>query len=505
MLNGGIGSWPVRRARSSPTAIALRFGDLAVTYGELRDRVTKLAHALRALHIGPNDRVAYLGQNHPAFVESMFATHTVNAIFVPLNFRLASTEIDYMLDQAGARLLIYGRECAQVAAGLTGFTGVRVAIEPTPAGDPPYDDLLASGSHEPMDVPVTLDDPALILYTSGTTGRPKGAVLTHGNLHWNCFNLLADVDVASDDVSLVCTPLFHVAALNQILLPTFFKRGTSVIMPGWDVDGCFDLVKRWKVTWIFGVAAMFASLAQSPRWPTADLSSLRHLMSGGAPIPRSLIQTYHERGLVFTQGYGLTETAPGATFLDVENSMTKAGTAGTPCFFCNVRVVRPDLSYVDVEEPGEVQIQGPNVTPGYWGDPDATAQSFAEGGWFRSGDIATVDAEGFVSIVGRLKDMFISGGENVYPAEVESAIFEHPGVAECAVVGIPDERWGEVGAAFVVLRPGAQLTDKELEQFLQGRLARYKIPVRFDIVDDLPRTGSGKVQKAALRDLARAS
>jgi fatty-acyl-CoA synthase len=270
-------------------------------------------------------------------------------------------------------------------------------------------------------------------------------------------------------------------------------------MPSWDVDSCYDLIEKHRVTWMFGVTAMFAAFARSPRWADADLSSLRTLMSGGAAIPVALIRTYQQRGLVFCQGYGLTETSPGATFLEAGESVRKVGSAGVPVFFANVRVVRPDGTEAEVGEAGEALVQGPNVTPGYWQNPEATAAALTEGGWFHSGDIATLDEEGHLHIVDRLKDMYISGGENVYPAEVEGVLFEHPAVAEAAVVGVPDERWGEVGRAFVVPRDGVALTSADLADFLRSRLAKYKIPVHVDIVDTLPRTGSGKIRKPELR------
>jgi len=507
MRNAGLGSWPARRARMSPGRTAFVYEDRAVTYAEFHERVMRLASRLRAAGVAPGDRVAYLGKNHVAFAESMFATHALGAIFVPLNFRLAAPEIDYMLENSGAVLLIYAPECAQTVRALTGRHALRERValgEPGP-GEAQYEAWLSEGVPEPIDVPVALDDTALILYTSGTTGRPKGAMLSHANLVWNCFNLLANVDVASDEVALISAPLFHVAALNQTLLPTFLKGGCSVIMPSWDVDRCYDLIEKYRVTWMFGVTTMFAAFAASPRWAQADLSSVRTLMSGGAPIPVSLIRTYQERGLVFCQGYGLTETSPGATFLEAGESVRKAGSAGVPVFFTNVRVVRPDLTDVEPGEPGEVIIQGPNVTKGYWGNPEATAAAFSEGGWFHSGDVATVDEEGYIYIVDRLKDMYISGGENVYPAEVEGVIFEHPAVAQVAVVGVPDEKWGEVGCAFIVTRPGMTVTAEELREFLRPRLAKYKIPVYFEFVDDLPKTGSGKIQKTALRTWRRPS
>jgi fatty-acyl-CoA synthase len=326
-------------------------------------------------------------------------------------------------------------------------------------------------------------------------------VLTHGNVIWNSYNVLVCVDVAGDTVTLTSAPLFHVAALNQCLLPTFLKGGCSVLMPAWDVDECFDLIERHRVTWMFGVTTMFAGLAQSDRFGSADLSSVRNMMVGGAAVPSALIRTYQERGLTFCQGYGMTETAPGATFLEAPESAAHVGSAGVPVMFADVRCVGPDLSPAVPGEPGEVQVRGPNVSPGYWRDPRATAQAFTTDGWLRTGDVATVSDDGHYFIVDRLKDMFVSGGENVYPAEVEAAIFEHPSILEAAVVGVPDAKWGEVGRAFVVLAPGSSLGLPELSGFLASRLARYKIPKYLDVVESLPRTGSNKVRKAPLREV----
>ncbi|MEU4237373.1 long-chain fatty acid--CoA ligase [Actinoplanes sp. NPDC026619] len=494
--DAGLGSWTARRAAISPGRTALVFGDRSTTYAELHERVSRLAGKLRESGVGRGDRVAYLGPNHPAFVETMFATYVIGGVFVPLNFRLTAPEIDYQLQNSGAKVLIFGPECS---ATVTESKQTAELLRVVPLSG--YEEWIADGDTQFQPVPVSLDEPACILYTSGTTGRPKGAVLTHGNLVWNCYNLLVGVDVAGDEVTLISAPLFHVAALNQCLLPTILKGGCSVIMPSWGVDECFDLIARHGVTWMFGVTTMYAGLAQSPRWPAADLSSVRNLIVGGASIPPELIRIYLARGLTFCQGYGMTETAPGATFLEAPETASHVGSAGVPVFFADVRCVRPDLTDTAPGEPGEVQVRGPNVTPGYWANDAATAQSFSDDGWFRTGDIAVMDDGGHYYIVDRLKDMFVSGGENVYPAEVEAAIFEHPAVVEAAVIGAPDEKWGEVGRAFVVLSPDHSLTVDELRSFLSNRLARYKIPKYVDVVDGLPRTGSGKVRKAPLRDL----
>ncbi|MEV4088974.1 AMP-binding protein, partial [Nonomuraea fuscirosea] len=314
MRNAGLGGWPARRARMTPDRTAFVLADRSVTYAEVHERTTRLASRLRASGVEAGDRVAYLGRNHVAFVETMFAAHLLGAIFVPLNFRLAAPEIGYMLDHSGATVLIYAPECAETVLALPVPPPHLVVVGAPAPGESHYETWLAAGDPTPIDTPVRPDDPALILYTSGTTGRPKGALLTHANLVWNCFNLLLGVDVTSEEVTLISAPLFHVAALNQTLLPTFLKGGRSVIMPSWDVDECYDLIGEHRVTWMFGVTTMFAAFARSPRWAEADLSSLRHLMAGGAAVPVALIRAYQERGLVFCQGYGLTETAPGATF-----------------------------------------------------------------------------------------------------------------------------------------------------------------------------------------------
>ncbi|WP_062357277.1 acyl-CoA synthetase [Herbidospora yilanensis] len=480
MRNAGLGGWPARRARMSPGRTAFVYAGRPVTYAEFHERTTRLASRL---DIRPGDRVAYLGPNHVALAETMFATHLLGGVFVPLNFRLAAPEIAYMLRDSGASLLVHDPAYAptELEIPAVDLDGIEAWIA---AGDP-----------APIDVAVAPGDVALILYTSGTTGSPKGAMLTHANLVWNCVNMMIGVDLTSTEVTLISAPLFHVAALNQTLLPTFLKGGTSVIMPSWHADRCYDLIEEHGVTWMFGVTTMFADFARSPRWHDADLSSLRTLMSGGAPIPVALIRAYQERGLVFCQGYGLTETAPGATFLEAADSERRAGSAGVPVFFADVRVDAP------AGTPGEVLIQGPNVTPGYWRNPEATAAALTEDGWFHSGDVGVMDDEGHLTIVDRVKDMYISGGENVYPAEVEAVLFTHPAVAEAAVVGVPDPRWGEVGRAFLVLVAGAEVSAGELTGFLRDRLAKYKIPVYFDVVDALPKTGSGKIRKLELRAL----
>ena len=493
MRNEGLGSWPARRARKTPRRTALIHQNHAVSYAELHERTTRLAHALRTAGVRRGDRVAYLGPNHPSYLETLFAAGLLGAVFVPLNTRLAAPEIAYQLADSGARTLFHAPSCGALVEGLD------VADRFT-AGDSAYEELLAAASAEPIDEPVALDGIAVIMYTSGTTGRPKGAMLTHGNLTWNAVNVLVDHDLTADEVALVSAPLFHTAGLNMLTLPVLLKGGTCVIASSFDPAGTFDLIQRHRITFMFGVPAMFDQIARHPRWPAADLSSLRILPCGGSPVPTPLIAAYQDRGLAFLQGYGLTEASPGTLFLDAEHAVSKAGSAGVPHFFSDVRVVRPDMTPADTGETGEVVVCGPHVMSGYWGLPEETRAVLADG-WLCTGDAARVDEDGYVTIVDRVKDMIISGGENIYPAEVENALLAHPDIVECAVIGVPDQTWGEVGRAVVVSREGASPSADEVLASLSGRLARYKIPKTLVVVDALPRTASGKLLKGDVRRL----
>ncbi|MEV1069054.1 o-succinylbenzoate--CoA ligase [Streptomyces sp. NPDC050263] len=494
MRNEGLGSWPARRARKTPHRTALVNGEQSTDYRTLYARTTRLAHALRARGVRRGDRIAYLGPNHPSYLETLFAAGTLGAVFVPLNTRLAGPEIAYQLADSGAKALVYGPAQAGLVAGLPGNTDVRTYVEVGAE----YEQALAEASDEAIDTPVTPDDTCIIMYTSGTTGRPKGAMLTHGNLTWNAINVLIDTDLIADERALVSAPLFHTAGLNMLTLPVLLKGGTCVLVEAFDPEATFDLIARHRITFMFGVPTMFEQVARHPRWPDADLSSLRILTCGGSPVSTPLIAAYQERGLTFLQGYGMTEAAPGTLFLDAEHSISKAGSAGVPHFFSDVRVLRPDLSPVDVGETGEVVVRGPHVMPGYWGLPEETAASFADG-WFRSGDAARIDEDGYVHIVDRIKDMIISGGENIYPAEIEDLLLAHPDIVECAVIGVSDDKWGEVPRAVVVPREGASLDPDEVLASLSGRLAKYKIPKSVVVADELPRTASGKLLKARVR------
>jgi fatty-acyl-CoA synthase len=488
MRNNGIGSWTARRVRMSPDRVAVVHGDESWTYRDLHERATRVAHVLTALGVSGGDRVAYLGPNEPAFLETLFGTGLVGGIFVPLNTRLAPPELAYILADSGTSVLVHAPTHATHAEALR--DGVPHVLDRTA-----YERLLADAPTGPVDEPVEQDDVAMIMYTSGTTGRPKGAALSHANIHWNSMNLLLDVDLAGDEVTLVNAPMFHVAALNQTVLPTLLKGGT-VVLDAFDPVRTLATIARHRVTYLFGVPAMFQAVAATQEWETADLSSVRTMICGGAPVPEKVITTYQERGLVFLQGYGLTESSPSGLFLRAAESH-RVGSAGTPCFFTDVRVVDRDGNDVPPGEPGEVILHGPNVMTGYWGKPEATAAVLSSDGWLHTGDVAVADEDGYLYIRDRIKDVIISGGENIYPAEVEDVLHQHPAVGDCAVIGVPDERWGEVGRAIVVARD--TVAQEDLLTFLDGRIARYKIPKSVVFADTLPRTASGKLLKSALR------
>ncbi len=477
----------------SPDRLAVVDDGREWTYEQLHRRSTRTAHALAKLGVGNGDRVAYLGPNHANLLETLFGAGMLGAIFIPLNARLAPAELAYILGDSGASVLVHSPAHAETAEALGKVVSKTVDFDT-------YEELLADASEDPIDEPVDQEDIAVIMYTSGTTGHPKGAALSHANVHWNSFNLLIDVDLAGDEVTLVNAPMFHVAALNQTVLPTLLKGGTVVLMPAFNPVRTLELIKERRATYLFGVPAMFQAIAATPGWAEADLSSVRTLICGGAPVPEQVITTYQARGLTFLQGYGLTESAPSGLFLRAKESTRKVGSAGTPCFFTDVKVVGPDGDELPPGEPGEVLIHGPNVMPGYWEKPAETAKALSEDGWLRTGDVAVTDEEGFLYIRDRIKDLIISGGENVYPAEVEDAIHKHPAVADCAVIGVKNERWGEVGRAVVVVRDGEQLEPAELTEFLAGRIAKYKVPASVVFADSpLPRTASGKLLKTSLR------
>ncbi|TFV67054.1 UNVERIFIED_ORG: long-chain-fatty-acid--CoA ligase [Bacillus sp. AZ43] len=505
MRNAGLGSWPERRLRISPGRDAIWFEGTTTSHGEFALRVRRTAAALADLGVGPGDRVAWISFNHPSALETLYACGQLGAIWVPVNGRLAAPEAEYVLSHSGAVVVVHGREHGRMADELRGrLPDVRawVAAEAPLEGGAdslPYEELLAAADPVPRDEAVALDDPCLIMYTSGTTGRPKGAVLTHGNMTWNAVNQSLGFGFGPTERTLALAPMFHIGGLNGTVNPSLLQGGCAVVVRGFDPAGTLSVIEEQRITSFFAVPTMLDAMARRPEFATRDLSALRSIGAAGAPLPLPTLRTWQDRGVTMQQGYGMTEASPGCTALASEDAERKIGSAGKPLFFTDLRVVRPDGSDVDVDEVGEVLVQGPNVMAGYWNDPERTAEVLVDG-WYRTGDAGSLDDEGFLYIRDRYKDMIISGGENIYPAEVESALLELPGVDEAAVIGVPDETWGEVGLAVVVPAPGAVLDPADVRTQLRARLAAFKVPKHVQLADELPKTATGKVRKPDLRD-----
>lgn len=498
------------RQRGDSTAIGYPGGDL--TYAELDDRAARLATALSEGGTADGDPVAYLGLNSTAFFVTMLAAFRIGALFVPVNFRLAEPELSQVLGRSEAVVIVCEEghranvERVRDQTRLTRFLLVDddAQVPATHAdGWEPWSAVIAGAAPAAGVAVKNADDPAVLMFTSGTTGLPKGVVLTHGNIWWNAVNVEMMLDTRRSDVTYAPAPLFHIGALNSFALRTLTRGGTVVVRRVFDPEGCADDLVGHRVNSMFGVPQMFAALARVPGLFDRDLSALRAVVVAGAPVAPSLIQTYADHGVVLQQAWGLTETAPFATHLPAERTTDKLGSAGLPMPYTQVRVVDVITGEpVPAGTSGEIVARGPNITPGYWNNPEATEAAFDKEGWFHSGDVGHLDEDGFLYVVDRLKDMIISGGENVYPAEVEKVLATMPGVTDVAVVGVRDDKWGESVAAVITVADGAEVTLEDVRAYGERQLARYKLPRRLKLVDDVPRNGSGKLNKPVIRRLA---
>jgi len=500
----GIGFWLTKRELLSGNRNALVDGERRLSYRQLNRRVNQLAGYLQERGLRRGDRLAILAYNCLEFVEVIFATAKLGLILVPLNWRLAAKELYFILSDSGTDTLFFDAEFTKTVEAIEkeGLNIKRKVIIGERIGEAKaYEEVLVQGSDEEPKTAeeVTLDTPHIIMYTAGTTGLPKGAVLTQGCSFWNAVNLELDMGLNSLDRDLLVLPMFHIGGIGLFTLPIIHVGGTVVIQRSFDAANTLRLLRDERVTLVFAVPAIFLFLIQHPAFSSEAFKNVRLVMSGGAPLPVSLVRQYHEAGIVLQQGFGMSEASPSISTLPKDLALKKAGSIGRALFHVEARVVDEDMKDVPLNEIGELVIRGPNVMKEYWKRTEATREAFA-GGWFHSGDLARMDEDGDIYIVDRKKDMFISGGENVYPAEVENAIFELPQVAETAVIGVRYEKWGEVGRAIVALKPGTVLTEAEILEFLKGRLAKYKVPRGVVFIDQLPRNAAGKVLKNILRE-----
>jgi fatty-acyl-CoA synthase len=462
-----------------------------LTYGELDARAGRAAAMMASLGVGEGDRVAILSRNRIEFFEILFGCAKLGAILVPLNWRMPAAELDGLVADAAPSLLIHGADEAGVAGALP--VPGRIDLD---AG---YEERLAAAPVRRWRVRWPADGIWYLIYTSGTTGRPKGVIYTFRMALANYVNIGGAIRLTGADTTLAFLPVFHTAGINLHALPTLIAGGRVVVMDGFDADRIVDLLEGRRLDTIFGVPTVYQGLLDHPRFAAAPLDRVRHWGCGGAPLPDAIALACRDLGIRLCTGMGMTETGPTAFLVDPADAWTRIGAVGRPQLLCSARIVNDDGRAAPAGEVGELQFAGPGITPGYWRNPEATAAAFTEDGWLISGDLARCDSDGVFWIAGRHKEMFISGGENVYPAEVENVLAAHPAVVDAAVLAEMDPKWGEVGRAFVQLaQGGSRPAPGELQDFCRARLAPYKVPRRFDFVAEFPRTSAGKIQKHLL-------
>jgi len=506
-----IASWIAHWAAAAGDRTAVVDPEGHLDYRSLADRARRLSGWLRAHEIRPGDRVALLLENGRVYLESVIALAQVGAIGLPVNWRLSPREIAFLLDDSACTLVIHATEFSElVAASAARSQASPRTLEVGDARDA-YEKALAESQPNPDIEDLSGEAPMTLMYTSGTTGQPKGALLPHRKTLYNSINAQHYFGIREDDRVLAMTPLFHSLALNILALPVLYTGASIYFHTDFDAEAVWDSVERDRLTYLGGVPTQYLALIESledrrSRGQSPDLDSLRFLFTAGAAIPTEIVHRFEEHGLVLKQGYGQTETSV-LTCLDERDASRKAGSVGRPVAHAEIQIVAPDTLDRDPStwrtcapgEVGEIVVRGPITMLGYWNRPQDTAETL-RGEWLRTTDLAYADEEGFVTLVGRTRDMIISGGENVYPAEVEEVLSQHEDIREVAVVGVPDAKWGEVGRAHVVLEPDRPLDPEALRTWARDRLAGFKIPREFRSETALPRTASGKILKFRLRE-----
>ncbi|MBT3389131.1 MAG: long-chain fatty acid--CoA ligase [Chloroflexi bacterium] len=509
-----IGDYLGRREIYSPDTLAIidagKAPELRLTFKQWNRRVNRLANWLSATaKVGFRDRVAILARDGIEHLDSFYACGKLGAIHTALNWRLHWREIVALIEDTQPKVLIYSDDFIDSVREIEKAihaTGYRIPcylhIEGQGiANSLHFESTLQSAPDTPVSNDrVTKEDIACLLFTGGTTGLPKGAQISHRQVAWNVLNTVIH-DLAHDDTYLCVFPLFHAGGLFAYVSSQIVFGNTTILTRIFDPEQVLNLIEREQVTVFAGVPTMYQGLTQAPNWDSADMSSLRFCTSGGAPLPVPLVEQYtREKGIRFKQGFGMTEFGPGLFALPPEDAIRKAGSIGRPNYFVDVRIVDEHNQPLGPNQPGELILRGPSGFSGYWNNPEASSAVLDDDGWFHTGDIVEYDDEWYFYVRDRKKDMFISGGENVYPVEIENVLYTHPAVHMCAVVGLPDEKWGEVGLACVVLKPGADASEEILMEHMRSHLARYKVPKRVTIMEALPLSGMGKILKRELRE-----
>jgi fatty-acyl-CoA synthase len=498
-----IPDWLARRAQFSPEKVAIvdTITQRHFTYAQWNAQANRTAHFIQHLGVHSGDRIAILASNSMAYLDIWFACNKLGSILQALNWRLTAYELSSIICEAEPKILFYSKAFKTTVERLykeLPYIKQWIALEEKAR---PQDILFHTRENYPI-TPLESphcrpDDTWVICYTGGTTGLPKGAMLSYRAIQTNAINTLISWNITENDVAILNAPLFHTGGLNVFTSPLVYAGGTSLLCQQFNVEQTFDLIESGGATLFFGVPTMFILMQQHPRWEKADFSRLKMVISGGAPCPLPVFEKFWQKGIDFKTGYGLTEAGPNTFFLPAADVRRKPGAVGFPLFHIEIQLRNGEGQICQTDEIGELLIRGEHVFSGYWRNPEASHKAMPDG-WLHTGDLAICDEEGYYTIVGRSKEMIISGGENIYPAEIESVLYGHPKIAEAAVIGVPDDKWGEVVCAFIVLRDHL-LNESALRDYCSERLATYKMPKIFRFVDELPKTGAGKLDKSLLK------
>ena len=496
--------WINQWAIYSPDKIAVKEYETgrALSYGDLNRMSNRLAHHLQShFGIAKGDRIAILAENCLEYILLFGAAQKNGCTLVPLNYRLTSAEIDYLLEDSSPKMVISETKFQHLLEGAEKYNTIpgKWSIESLMDLCNPLSTQTKEVAFEM--VPLEEDHPIFILYTAGTTGFPKGAIYSHKMLFWNSINTAMSLIVNSESRTVNVMPPFHTGGWNVLLTPFLHHGGYTCLVKKFDPDVVLELLESEKTTIFMAVPTMLKMIAESPGFDQADFSAMYYLIVGGEPMPIPLIEKWQAKGVPVRQGYGMTEVGPNLTSLHQDDAVRKKGSIGRANFYVRIKIVDDRGKQVSANEAGELLLKGPMVTPGYWNHPEATAKTI-ENGWFHTGDMVRQDEEGYLYVVDRIKNMYISGGENVYPAEVERIILEMPEVSAVAVIGISDPRWGETGKAFIVKHKGAQIQPEEVIAYCKKKLARFKVPKSVDFLDELPKNDAGKLDKRALKTWA---
>ena len=496
----GIAYWIEKKAYITPNRVALIGDGQTYTYKEMANAITQTVYLLKKnIPLKKGERVAVLSSNNTTYLMMFFALAKMGCIIVPLNTRLSTKELEFQINDSQTNYIFSSDEFQEKGNELQQLTGVKCLLMKSLTNHTCESTTATNGREHFISTEVDASSPFIICYTSGTTGKPKGAVLTQENVYWNAINNVLALEITSIDRLLTLLPFFHIGGTGLFTFPVFFAGGTVIIPDSLESTNVLRAIEEEKVTLVMGVPTIFHSLRNCNSINETNFESIRWFYSGGAPCPKELIYFYLEKGIPFGQGYGLTEASPTVFMLSKEDYLKKVGSIGKPAMFCDIRIVNSSGEDVSHNEVGELLVRGPNVITEYWNLPEETAKSFVEG-WFRTGDLVKADEDGYVYVAGRKKEMLISGGENIYPIEVEQVLLQHSEVEEAAVFGIPDPKWGEVPIASVILTRGSQLNEQDIISYCLKALTKYKCPKKVEILHSFPRSSIGKVNKVLLKN-----